>query len=176
MFERLKGVMALDAGTFEDIEHDPSAMTQAIIVVVVASILTAIGGSFGEVAFGAGIAEDSNPTFRFLSIAVWALIAWLLWSVVTWVIGTKIFKGEATLSEMMRVLGFAYVPLAFGIFALLPVVGWLVPFLVAIWSVVAAFIAVGTALDLESGVQTIMTVLVGWFVYLIGMGIFLNYL
>jgi hypothetical protein len=176
MFERLKGVMALDAGTFEDIEHDPSAITQAIIVVVVASILSAIGGSFGQVVFGAGIADDGNTMFRFLSIALWAVIAWLVWSVVTWVIGTKVFNGDASPSEMMRVIGFAYAPLAFGILAPLPLVGWLVPWLVAIWSVIAVFIAVGTALDLQDGVKTAVTVLVGWLIYLIGMGVFLYYL
>jgi len=176
MFERLKGVLALDAGAFEDIEHDPSAMIQAFIVVVVSSILAAIGGSFGQVLFGVGLGVDGNTTLRFLAIAGWAILAWILWSLVTWFFGTKIFHGDATVSEMMRVIGFAYAPLAFQIFSFIPIIGPFVPWVVAIWSVIAVFIAVNTSLDLPSGVQTIATVFAGWFVYLIGMGVLLNLL
>lgn len=174
MLERLKGVLALDSGAFEEIEHDPSAMTQAVLVVIVASILAAIGGSFGQVLFGVGIGLDSSTTLRFVSIAVWAIAAWFIWSLVTWFIGTKVFNGDATLAEMMRVIGFAYAPLAFQILGVIPIIGVFVPWVVAVWSLAAVFVAVGASLDLTNGVQTAITVIVGWFVYLIGMGILLN--
>lgn len=174
MLERLKGVLALDSGTFEEIEHDPSAMTQAILVVVVSSILAAIGGSFGQVLFGVGIGLDEETTFRFISIALWAIAAWVIWSAVAWFIGTKIFKGNATLPEMMRVVGFAYAPLAFQVLGVIPIVGVFIPWLVAIWSVAAVFVAVGAVLDLTNGVQVAITAIAGWLVYLVGMGILLN--
>lgn len=176
MFERIKGVLALDSGTFDEIEHDPTAITQAIVIVVVSSILAAIGGSFGEVLFGVGIGIDANTTLRFVSIAVWAILAWVVWSAIAWLIGTKIFEGNATLTEVMRVVGFAYAPLAFQILGVIPIVGAVMPWIVAIWSVAAVFVAASVVLDLESGVQTAVTVIVGWFVYLVGMGLLLNFL
>ncbi|MCP4421692.1 MAG: hypothetical protein GY805_34195, partial [Chloroflexi bacterium] len=64
MFERIIGVLKLDVNTYEEIEADESATSQAAIVVVVAAILSGIG---------TGIAGDSFIS-GFLATAVFALI------------------------------------------------------------------------------------------------------
>ena len=175
MLERLRGVLSFKTDTFNEIEHDPSALSQALLIVVVSSILTALGGGFGEVMFGVGIGSSSSGTsvFKFVSIAIWAIVAWLLWSVITQFIGTRFFDGEATVGEMMRVIGFAYAPLAIQIFAFIPVFGGFLRLGAAAWSVGLVYVAILEGLDIGPG-SAFLTALIGGFVYLVGMGVILT--
>ena len=50
MIDRILGVFKLDADTFEQIEHDQSATTQAALVVLVVALAGIIGNLFGAVA------------------------------------------------------------------------------------------------------------------------------
>lgn len=172
MLKQIIGVLTLDSGTFQEIEHDKSATSKALLVVIVASILAAIGGGFGTATFGIGIGITENTTFKALSIAVWAIFAWLMWSLVTYLLGTKLFHGKATFGELARVIGFAYAPLAFQIFTFVPLFGLIVPWLVAFWAVAAVLIGVKEALDFDYG-RTWATILIGFFIYLLGMGVLL---
>ncbi len=83
MLYRVRGVLTLDASIFNEIEKDPVALGQALIVVIVASLFAAIGGGFGQVLFGVGLGVTGSTTFKFLAIAGWAIVAWILWSVLT---------------------------------------------------------------------------------------------
>lgn len=172
MLYRIRGVLSLDTDTFNEIEHDPSALVQALLVVIVSSLLAAIGGGFGQVLFGVGIGVDSSTNFRFLAIAGWAIVAWILWSVLTYFIGTRFFNGEATIGEMMRVIGFAYAPLAIQVFSFIPIVGIFFVLGAAVWSIAAVFIAIREGLDVSSG-NAFWTAAIGGVLYLIGMGIIL---
>jgi hypothetical protein len=106
----------------------------------------------------------------FLGIAIWSIVAWLVWAAVTYIIGAKIFPGEATYGEMLRVTGFAYAPVAFMILGVIPCIGFAISLLVMVWSLAAVFVGVREGLDLGFG-RTLVTVIIGWFVYGIGMGI-----
>lgn len=156
--ERIIGVFKLDANTFEEIEHDQNATVQAAIIVAVVAILGAFGSSIGA-AIGDGSAVGS-----FFSFVVWAFISWILWSVVTYFVGTALFNGQATVEEMLRVIGFAFAPQILGI---IPCCGW---FVGLIWSLVAVFIAVRQGLDLDN-TNAFLTIVVGFFVSLIGFAI-----
>lgn len=172
MINRLKGVLSLNADTFNEIEKDPSALWQALLVVVVASILAGLSSGVGQVFFGAGLGVTNSTTYKFLATAGWAIVAWLLWSVLTQIIGTKVYKGEATISEMMRVIGFAYAPLAIQVFSFIPIVGIMFVFAAAAWSIAAMYVAVKEGLELSPG-NAFMTVAIGGVLYLVGMGIIL---
>jgi hypothetical protein len=156
--ERIIGVFKLDANTFEEIEHDQNATVQAAIIVAVVAIFGAFGSSIGA------LIGDGSAVGAFFSFVVWAFISWLLWSVITYFVGTALFHGKATIEEMLRVIGFAYAPQILGI---IPCCGW---FVGLIWSLAAGFIAVRQGLDLDN-TNAFLTVVVGFFVYLIGSGI-----
>jgi len=178
MITRIKRVLYLETGVFEEVEHDETATGQAAIVVIVASILAAIGITSGS--FLSSLSQTENPLgfspssgsplITFLGIAVWSILAWLVWSAVTYFIGTKMFHGEATYGEMLRVTGFAYAPLAFMILGGIPCIGLMISFLTIAWTLAAVFIAVKEGLELTIN-QTVATVFFGWFIYAIGMGI-----
>ena len=146
-------------------------------MVVISSLLAAIAGGFGatsiqgfgEVFFGIGIGVDVATHYKFLAIAGWSVIAWILWSVLTQFIGTKVFKGEATIVKMMRVIGYAYAPLAIQVFMVVPIVGIMFVFGAAVWSIATVFVAIREGLELSSG-NAFWTALIGGVLYLIGMG------
>lgn len=149
MLDRILGVFKLDVGTFESIEHDQSATGQALIVVILAAILSGLGSGIFSI-FG------GTPFIRnFLGGIIGALIGWLVWSVVSWFVGTRLFGGIATADEMLRVIGFANAPLMLGI---IPCIGQLIGW---IWSLVAGFIAIRQGLDLDN-TKAFLTALVGF--------------
>ncbi len=170
MINRIKGALLLDVDTFEEIEHDESATGQAAIVVIIASILAAMGISFGPVIFQTAAPGSGSAIVNFLIIAVWAIVAWLIWAAMTYFVGTRIFHGDATYGEMLRVTGFSLAPAAFLILSSIPCIGFAIALIVFVWSLGAVFIAVRSGLDLDFG-KTLITVIVGWILYAIGMGI-----
>src|SRR4029453_9640628 len=112
--DRVKGVLVLDAGTFEDIEADRSANGQALLVVVAASVAAGLG---------AGVRLGSIGLLR---ETVGALIGWVMWAAVTWLIGSKLLPEPQTrtnMGELLRVIGYAYAPNLFGFFVFIPVLG-----------------------------------------------------
>jgi hypothetical protein len=86
-----------------------------------------------------------------------------LWAVITYFIGTMLFKGETTIPEMLRVLGYASAPLLLGLLGFIPCVGWLMPIVGWVLALVAGVLAVREAMDFESG-NAIVTVLISWIV------------
>lgn len=156
MLQRVIGVFKLDVDTFEEIEHDPNATSQAAIVVAVVALLGAIGSGVA-----ATFAEQSFLS-NFLSTLIWTFVGWVLWSAVTYLVGTAAFGGEATMGEMLRVIGFAYAPQMLGI---IPCLGTIVGL---IWTLVAGFIAIRQGLDLDN-TKTFFTVIIGLAVYVTGL-------
>ena len=93
------------------------------------------------------------------------IIGWLVWSAVTYFVGTSFFGGKADMGQMLRVLGFAYAP---QILSIIPCIGWLIG---AIWSLVAAFIAVRQGLDLDN-TKAFLTIIVGFIVIVLISAVF----
>jgi hypothetical protein len=155
MYERLSGVFRLNANTFEEIEHDESATSQAAIIVAVVALLGALGSGF--------LASTGQGNFltSFLSTLVWTFLGWIIWSVVTYFVGTTFFRGQATIGEMMRVIGFAFAP---QVLSIIPCIGGLVG---AIWSLIAGFVAVRQGLDLDD-LKAALTIIIGFLVYFLG--------
>ncbi|MGC9520988.1 MAG: YIP1 family protein [Anaerolineae bacterium] len=159
MFERIIGVFKLDRQVFADIEHDSSATTQAAIVVAIVAGLSVIG-TILQTLINIVRGDEFSIVSLLLSVIgtfVVAFVNWVIWSAITYLVGTKLFKGEATLNEMLRVIGFAYAP---RMLSIIPCIGGIVG---AIWSLVASYFAIKEGLDLDD-TGTIVTILVGWLV------------
>jgi hypothetical protein len=164
MLERVIGVFKLDVNVFEEIEHDQGATGQAAIIVAIAALLAALGSGIGA-SF-----SDGNFFLSFISTLIWTFVGWIVWSAVTYFVGTSLFGGVADMGEMLRVIGFAYAP---QMLSVIPCIGWLVG---AIWSLIAGFIAVRQGLDLDN-TKAFFTVVVGFVVYIVGaviLGLFIG--
>jgi len=153
MFQHIIGVFKLNSQTFETIEKDTNLTGSAALIVVVVSLLSGLGTGFYNT-FG-----DKSFLSGFLGGIITVLLGWLLWSAITWFVGTRLFQGQADLGEMLRVIGFAYSP---QILSIIPCVGGIIG---AIWTLAAGFVAVRQGLDLDN-TKTALTIVVGFVAYL----------
>lgn len=148
---RMIGAALLNVDTYEEVEHDQTATVQAAAVVAIVAACQAIGALDGGLMVAAWM-------------AVTELGSWVLWAGITYLIGERIFQGEATWGELLRTLGFAKAPGVLYLLGVVPLLGTPVGAVVGIWMLVTAFVAVRQALDIGNG-KTFLTVLVGGGVY-----------
>ena len=151
--DRVIGALKLQASTFEEVESDPAATTQAAAIVGAVALSRAIGGIFyGSITW-------------FLLTIVFAFIGWVIGSAVLYIVGTRVMPGkntQADLQQVMRVVGFAQAPGIFGLLGIIPILGLLISLAVAIWGLVALVIGVKAALDYDDIVQAIIVCVIAW--------------
>jgi hypothetical protein len=152
---RMIGAMQADVKTLSEIEADPTAMGQAVTVIVIAGVASLIGNFFrsGVVAGVAGL--------------VGSLFGYALFSFLVFLIGTKLMPEPATkadFNETFRVVGFAAAPGVFNVLAIIPFIGPLISFVVAIWSLVVAVIAVREVLDYSNTGRAIIVCIIAFVV------------
>jgi len=155
---RVRGVLLLDVKTFEEIEADTTANLQAFIVVVSASLAAGLGAGVRL-----GVIGLLRETFG-------ALVGWVMWAAVTWVIGSKLLPEPQTrtdMGELLRVIGYAYAPNLFGFFAFIPALGIIVSTVVSFWLLAATILAVRQALDYVSTWRAAAVVLIGWLIFVV---------
>lgn len=151
--QRVAGSLKLQATTFEEVEHDVTATGQAATVVVLASLSSGIAFIW----YGGLVGMLSN--------AVWALVSWVFFAALVWVIGTKVLPGrntQADLGQLLRTMGFANAPGLLAFSGVIPLFGWPIWFGVVVWTITATVIAVRQALDYESTGRAIATVLLAF--------------
>ncbi|MDF1505056.1 YIP1 family protein [Roseisolibacter sp. H3M3-2] len=148
LVDRMRGAALFDVATYEEVEHDTSATGQAAVVVALAAVASGIGNAFRG---GPGI----------LAGVVAMLLGWVVWSGVTYLVGTRLFGGMATWGELLRTLGFAQAPGVLLVAAIVPGLGWLVILAVFLWTLGTGFVAIRQALDVDSG-KALMTAVVAW--------------
>ena len=192
IIKRLIGVFTLRPQVFENIGQDPAATWQAALIVgivgfisaVSAAISAAIGGvavrasnvgrglidgAVAEIGFRLPSLNGPIPAVR--STFVGAYVSWLLWALVTWLIGEYIFQGDTGFAELARITGYAKAPQILSGLGFIPGIGWIARMVGWVWMLFATFFGVKQGLELSSG-KTLMTVilsslvtfLVNWFV------------
>lgn len=154
--DRMIGAARLDVSVYEEVEADSSATAQAGVVVALAAIASAIG-SWG----------DDNA----LGGLIGALVGWAIWAAVTYFIGATLFKGTATWGELLRTLGFAQAPGLLYVVGLIPLLGWIARFIIAVWILIAGIIAIRQALDISTG-KSVAVAILGWLLLMLVMAVF----
>ena len=153
LMERMVGAAKLDPATYEDVEADATATSQAMLVVVLASLA---GGVSAIRATGvAGLAMA----------ALASLLGWFLWAFITFVVGTRVLPGaktEADLGQLLRTVGFSAAPGLIRVFDVVPVPYGLVSLLASLWMLAAMIVAVRQALDYESTGRAVVVCVIGF--------------
>ena len=155
MIDRMIRAAKLDVDLYEEVEHDPELTTEALRVVVIVSALAGIGTALGILFAG----QVGGAVIGLFIGVVQAVIAWGVWSFMTYIIGSKLFGGTATYGELLRTLGYAYTPEVLRLLVFIPFLGGLLGLLGFIWWLAAGFVAVRQALDFDNG-RTIATIVI----------------
>ncbi len=156
--ERVVGAMSLKASTFQEIEHDTTAMGQAAGVIVLAAVSTGIGNVY----YGGVSGIVSGIIMSLIGYAVWALVVWL--------VGTKVMADPATKAdfpETFRTIAFAAAPGVLGIVTIIPILGWVLLFVLWLWQIAAMVVAVREVLDYTDTIKAVIVVVIGWLIQLV---------
>jgi hypothetical protein len=149
LVERMMGAARLDGATYEEVERDSNATSQAAIVVVLAAIASGIG-ALGDGASG------------FIGGLVGGIVGWVVFAAAAYFVGTKLLAAsgtEADLGQLLRTLGFAYTPSLLNVFGFIPVLGWIAALVAAIWFIVTTIVALKHALEMGTG-RAIVTAII----------------
>lgn len=155
--QRMAGAAMLDIATYEEVESDRTATAQALLVVLISSAAAAIGGASGGIS---GI----------LRMGIAAVVGWVLWAAVIYLIGAKVMPEPGTKSdigELLRTTGFASTPGIIRILGFVPLLGWIIQLVAFFWMLAAMVIAVRQALDYTSTARAAIVCVIGWFVSMI---------
>lgn len=145
--ERLIGALMLDASVYEEVEHDPSALGQAVGVVALAALATAIGS---PAVHGVG---------GFFAQLISSVIAWLLGTAVIWLIGVVAMKCTSDYLELLRTLGFTQAPILISVVGIIRFIAPLVGLVAGVWALIAYVIGVRQALDVSTGRAIVVCVI-----------------
>jgi hypothetical protein len=149
--ERMVGAMKADVKTFQEIEADPTAIGQAVTVIVIAGVASLIGNIW-RVGMSLG-----------MMTLVSSLIGYALWTLLVVLIGTKVMPEPTTkadFNEGFRVIGFTASPGVFNVLAIVPFLGPLISFAIWIWMVVIGVVAVREVLDYSNTGRAIIVCLI----------------
>jgi hypothetical protein len=149
--ERMTGVMKADVKTFQEIEADPTAIGQAVTVIVIAGVASLIGNIWRIGVFAGAMSLVVN------------LIGYALWTLLIVLIGTKVMPEPTTkadFNEAFRVIGFTAAPGVFNVLAIIPFLGPLVSLVVWIWMIVVGVVAVREVLDYSNTGRAIIVCLI----------------
>jgi hypothetical protein len=160
--DRMIRAARLETSLYNEVEADLNATPQALTVVVVTALAGGIGAALGQALAG----RPTGVVGGLIGGVIAELLGWLVWSYVMYLVGTRVFHGTATYGELLRTLGFATSPGVLLVLRFIPVLGGLIALIVGIWRIVAGFIAVREALDLDNG-NTVATIIVGIIAYLV---------
>jgi hypothetical protein len=83
LVQRMLGAATLNVDTYEEVEKDEDATMQAAAVVA----MVAVSAAIGQVGAGGG---------SIITAPIAAIVGWLLWAGVTYLIGDKLLGGTAT--------------------------------------------------------------------------------
>jgi hypothetical protein len=147
--------MKLDPEVYEEVEADRRATGQAVLTVVLSSLAAGAGGAL------------SGGWYGVVLNSIVALVGWVVWAFLSFLIGTKLLPEAGTRSDMgelIRCTGFSSAPGLMQIFGLIPGTGGYVRLAIAIWMLAAFVIAVRQALDFTSTLRALGVCVIGWVV------------
>ena len=192
IIKRLIGVFTLRPQVFENIGQDPAATWQAAIIVGIVGFISAVSAAISSVIWGVAFRASNlglglidgaiadigfrlpvlnGPIPAFLSAFFGTYVSWLLWALVTWLIGEYIFKGDTGFAELARITGYAKAPQILSGLGFIPGIGWIARLVGWVWMLFATFFGVKQGLELSNGktlltviLSSLVTALVNWFV------------
>lgn len=161
IINRAKDVMTFNTRTYDEIVRDPSATTEAAIVVATVAIASGLGRLFA----GPG---------ALIGAVLAMLLGWVVGAAVIYFVGTRI-TGEATtvssVERVMRIVGYASAPFVFSIFSGLWLIGWFFATIIFFWILGTMVLAIRASMNMSLS-RAIITGVIAWIATLIVSGLF----
>ncbi|RMD84004.1 MAG: hypothetical protein D6815_05155 [Candidatus Dadabacteria bacterium] len=160
LVDRMVRAAKLEAQLYEEVEADPSCLSQAALVVVLSSLAAGIGlGVAGAHGFGGIVVSTLG-----------SLVGWAIWAGLTYLIGTKVLpepQTNADFGQLLRTIGFSSAPGVIRILGVIPGLAGAVALVGGVWMLAAMVVAVRQALDYQSTGRAVAVCLIGFVVQML---------
>jgi len=157
---RIIGAFTFRSGVYAEVERDKSFTQTAWIIVIVVAFLNQLGTNAGT----------GNLIGGTIGGTIGAVVGFALGAFILSLVGQTLFNAQVDFGEVVRTVGLAYVWQVFGVIGILAgVIQFiLIPVICITWilGLIASFIAIREALDLDTG-PTIIAVIVFFVVYIV---------
>ena len=157
MIDRMLGAARLRVDTYEEVERDRGATGQALIVVILVTIVSVVGQMLGG-------AEVEVVSALIVGV-IRGVASWALWALFTWLIGATILRTEDTEADwgqLARGTGFAQTPGLLNVISFLPGIGLLISLLTFVWTFAGMVVAVRQSLDYTSTMRAVFVILLAF--------------
>lgn len=160
MVDRMMRAVRADVALYEEAEANPALTQEAYTIVgIVAAINFVVSLIFG-VFSGDFVAGILTAVFS----AAATFIGYLIWSYLSYFIGTNVFNGTADAGELQRTLGYAWTPqILVALLNFIPVLGACLGIIPGLWSVYLGVVAIRQALDIDTG-KAVLTAVIAFVV------------
>lgn len=150
MLQRIVRAVTFDKNFYSEAKNNPSLNTEALIVVIVATVVGSIGS------FGGGF-------MAFALALIMSVVGYYLLSYFVTIVGRQFFQGQGAQDQVQRLIGYSWAPRVVGLLGLIPCVGWLFSLAAVLWSIAVAVVAVREAHSFDT-TKAIITVVAGWLI------------
>ena len=160
LLHRMWKVARLDRDTIEDLKSDSRATRQAVGIVILAGL------SYG---LGFSLFLGTTLDFVLFSITAWILLGLLtgfLWLSLTFVIGTRLFRGVTTYWSLARPFFFAWSPGLLFIFMSVPTppIAAIARATASVWIIISSVFAAKHSMGLET-LQSLIIFILAFLVF-----------
>lgn len=156
IIQRSKEIATFNTRTYAEVARDPRALPEAAIIVAA----VAIAAGIGAVNYGAG---------GLVGGIILSLLGWIVSAAIIYFVGTRITGTPTTsgsVESLLRTLGYASVPNILSFLGFIWFFGWLVLFVLGIWTLITTVLAIRAALGMSLQ-RAIITGFVAWIVAII---------
>ena len=143
MIDRVRRLSRLDPTVFAEVRDDTSQTLAAILIAVIAVLLSAVGGWLWLIIDVDGLSAGRIAVREFLLGATFAFALWLGWVVIAHLTLTAVFNRGADRARLLRTMGYATLPAAATLLMVIPAVS----FAVGLLSMMAWFAMSNAALE-----------------------------
>ncbi|MCL5257164.1 MAG: YIP1 family protein [Chloroflexi bacterium] len=157
MIDRMWRAIKLDSRLFREVADNPSLTGEGALVAVIVALISSIG----VVSF-----HPSAAVTYVTTVINSLLLGWVLWSVVAYFIGAKLFGGRSSIVEMLRTLGYANSPRLIGVLGFIPCIGWIFSLAGSILSLIAGIIAIRESMEFDTS-KAIVTAIIGFILFVV---------
>jgi hypothetical protein len=158
----IRRAVTFDANFYRQAANDDHYSQQALTIVMIVAALSGVG-TFLRSIFSANFI---GAIVGLVLGVGFAIIGYFVWVYVVQYVGAQFFQGRATVPQLQRTLGYAYVPTVLSFFTFIPCLGGLVALAGSLWALACGFFAVREVHQLDDG-KTLLTVIIGWVVVMV---------
>jgi hypothetical protein len=154
LIARLRRLATLDTTVFDEVRMDRTATVPAIVTVIGSIFLFGVGGWLWwlfNAYDGVGISSGDILLRSTIIGTILGIVFWAAWVGITYVMLHQVFRARVDLNDLIRVMGFATMPLALGVLMFIPVLEFAIGLTALALMVGTTVIAVQSATDAPVG-------------------------